>query len=87
MNKKSNTTEPQCNKQIVMPSICLQVGMRVQIKNDTKNFMFNAGKVKTITKRLPDFGKSKAYSLDNEEGIWCIDDFEICVDYPNATMS
>ena len=71
----------------VMPSICLQVGMRVLIKNDTKNYMFNAGKIKTITKQLPDFGKLKAFALDNDEGIWCIEDFEKCVDYPDAVMS
>ena len=79
--------KPQLHKHIVMPSICLQVGMRVLIKNDTKNYMFNAGKIKTITKQLPDFGKLKAFALDNDEGIWCIEDFEKCVDYPDAVMS
>jgi hypothetical protein len=49
--------------------------------------MFNAGKIKTITKQLPDFGKLKAFALDNDEGIWCIEDFEKCVDYPDAVMS
>ena len=78
---------PQSNIGAVMPSICLQVGMRVKIKNDTKNFMFNAGKIKTITKQLPDFGKSKAFALDNDEGIWCIEDFDFCVDLPDAVMS
>jgi hypothetical protein len=79
--------KPQSNTGAVMPSICLQVGMRVKIKNDTKNYMFNAGKIKTITKQLPDFGKSKAFALDNDGGIWCIEDFDFCVDYPDAVMS
>jgi hypothetical protein len=79
--------KPQSNIGAVMPSICLQVGMRVKIKNDTKNYMFNAGKIKTITKQLPDFGKLKAFALDNDEGIWCIEDFDFCVDYPDAVMS
>jgi len=79
--------KPQSNIAAVMPSICLQVGMRVKIKNDTKNYMFNAGKIKTITKQLPDFGKLKAFALDNDEGIWCIEDFDFCVDYPDAVMS
>jgi len=79
--------KPQSNIGAVMPSICLQIGMRVKIKNDTKNYMFNAGKIKTITKQLPDFGKLKAFALDNDEGIWCIEDFDFCVDYPDAVMS
>ena len=79
--------KPQSNIGAVMPSICLQVGMRVKIKNDTKNYMFNAGKIKTITKQLPDFGKLKAFALDNDGGIWCIEDFDFCVDYPDAVMS
>ncbi len=81
------TQKPQSNIGAVMPSICLQVGMRVKIKNDTKNYMFNAGKIKTITKHLPDFGKLKAFELDNDEGIWCIEDFDFCVDFPDAVMS
>ena len=85
MSKKPQN--PQSNIGDVMPSICLQVGMRVKIKNDTKNYMFNAGKIKTITKQLPDFGKLKAFALDNDEGIWCIEDFDFCVDYPDAVMS
>jgi hypothetical protein len=53
----------------------LQTGMKVIIKNDTKNFMFDAGKIKTITKILPDFGSKKAFALDGDDGIWCIEDF------------
>jgi hypothetical protein len=79
--------KPQSNIGAVMPSICLQVGMRVLIKNDTKKHLFDAGKIKTITKQLPDFGKLKAFALDNDEGIWCIENFEKCVDYPDAVMS
>ena len=66
--------------------ICLQVGMKVKIKNDTDNYKFNAGKIKTITKQLPDFRKLKAFTLDGDEGIWCIEDFEYCVDYPDFIM-
>lgn len=54
----------------------IPIGTKVKIYNDVKNFGFNAGKLKTITGHLPDFGKSKAYSLDCEDGIWCEDDFE-----------
>jgi len=64
----------------------LQVGMRVKIKNDVKNYPFDAGKVKTITNELPKFGNSRAFALDNDEGIWCIEDFEYCVDYPSLQM-
>ena len=38
-------------------------------------------------KHLPDFGKLKAFELDNDEGIWCIEDFDFCVDFPDAVMS
>lgn len=73
---------------VVMPSIYLQQGMRVKIKNNTKDFMFNAGEIKTITKLLPDFGKNRAFELDNDStGIWCIEDFDFCVDYPDMVMS
>lgn len=79
MNKKKSAQKKTS-------SIVLQVGMRVKIINDIKNYQFNAGKVKTITKILPGFGKLKAFALDNDSGIWCIEDFEFCVDYPNAAM-
>ena len=69
-----------------MAQISLQVGMRVKIKDDPKNYMFSAGQIKTITKQLPDFGTKRAFALDNDRGIWCIEDFEYCVDYPNAEM-
>jgi len=89
MNTKKIVNEkrqPALKVAEVMHSISLQVGMRVKVKNDVKNYLFNAGKVKTITAHLPDFGSSKAFSLDRDYGIWCIEDFEYCVDYPNATM-
>jgi hypothetical protein len=68
-------------------TIILEVGMKVKIRNDPENFAFDAGKIKTITKQLPNFGKLKAFALDNDEGIWCIEDFDFCVDYPKAIMS
>jgi hypothetical protein len=64
----------------------LQIGMRVLIKNDKKNYLFDAGKVKKITKELPNFGKKRAFALDGDDGIWCIEDFEKCVDYPKSPM-
>ena len=64
----------------------LQIGMKVLIKNEPKNFFHDAGKVKTITKILPNFGKVRAFALDGDEGIWCIDDFEKNVSYPNLPM-
>ena len=84
--KKELKPKPKINTGDVTKTICLQVGMRVLIKNDTKNYQFNAGKVKTITKQLPNFGTLSAFALDNDEGIWCIEDFERCVDYPNAII-
>lgn len=64
----------------------LQIGMRVKIKQNEKDFQFNAGKTKTITKLLPDFGTQRAFALDGEGGIWCIEDFSECVDYPDLPM-
>lgn len=64
----------------------LQIGMRVKIIQDTKNHLYNAGKIKTITSILSYFGKSRAFGLDGDEGIWCIEDFEKCIDYPDITM-
>lgn len=64
----------------------LQVGMRVEIKNKPTDYKFNSGKIKTITSLLPDFGKLRAFCLDGEDGIWCIEDFVKCVDYPELPM-
>jgi len=64
----------------------LQEGMQVKIKDDTKNYLFDAGTTKTITKLLPDFGKSRAFGLDGDDGIWCIEDFEMNVSYPHLKM-
>lgn len=52
--------------------IRLQIGMRVVIENDKINFQHSASKTKTITNVLPDFGKSRAFALDGDDGIWCI---------------
>ncbi len=70
----------------VSGSVFLQVGMKVKIKNNTKDHLFNAGKEKTITKDLPNFGKNRAFGLDGDDGIWCIEDFEYCVNYPHLAM-
>ena len=64
----------------------LQIGMKVRIKSDTKNYPFNAGKVKTITSHLPDFGTKRAFGLDGDDGIWCIEDFSEFISYPNKKM-
>lgn len=70
----------------VSGSVFLQVGMKVKIKSNTKDYSFNAGKEKTITKDLPNFGKNRAFGLDGDDGIWCIEDFEYCVNYPHLAM-
>lgn len=64
----------------------LQVGMQVKIINDVILYQFNAGKIKTITAELPKFGSQRAFALDGDTGIWCIEDFEENVTYPNTTM-
>ena len=68
------------------PTILLKVGMRVKIKNDARNYLVNAGTIKTITAQLPDFNGKKSFALDNDQGIWQIDDFAFCVDYPTFDM-
>lgn len=60
--------------------------MKVKIKSDTKNYSVYAGAIKTITKDLPPFGKQRAFGLDGDEGIWCIEDFESCINYPEFIM-
>ena len=67
--------------------ILLTVGMDVKIKKHTKDYSFNAGKVKKITEILPDFVSKRAFALDGESGIWCIEDFEYCIGHENETMS
>ncbi len=64
----------------------LQIGMQVRIKNNVKDYLIYAGKVKTITSNLPDFGKSRAFGLDGDDGIWCIVDFQENVSYPHLKM-
>ena len=86
MSTESSNTQQPCTIDSVNGSIYLQVGMKVKIKNNPKDFLFNAGKEKTITKDLPDFGKSRAFGLDGDDGIWCIEDFEYCVNYPKLRM-
>ena len=70
----------------VSGSVFLQVGMKVKIKTDDFHYIFDSGKIKTITKDLPNFGKSRAFCLDGDDGIWCIEDFEYCVNYPHLAM-
>ena len=80
-----NDSQPSCISN-VSGSVFLQVGMKVKIKNNTKYYLFDAAKEKTITKDLPNFGKSRAFGLDGDDGIWCIEDFEYCVNYPHLAM-
>ena len=60
--------------------------MQVRIKNNVKEYFFDANKVKTITSHLPDFGNKKAFGLDGDDGIWCIEDFAEIVNYPHLKM-
>ena len=64
----------------------LQIGMKVLVKSDVKNHLFDAGKEKTITSHLPNFGKKRAFGLDGDDGIWCVEDFEKCINYPKLPM-
>ena len=64
----------------------LQTGMQVKIKNDSDNYLFDAGKTKTITKVLPNFGSKRAFALDGDKGIWCIEEFAEFISYPNLSM-
>ena len=65
----------------------LQIGMRVKVKNDSENFGENAGMIKIITKELPYFNNKRAFQLDDESwGLWLVEDFERCEDYPNLIM-
>ena len=65
----------------------LTVGMVVRIKKDPSNFMLDSGKLKTITKLLPDFQEQPACELDNGPGIWVLDDFERIGDtIPNVVI-
>lgn len=80
-----NESQPSCLG-AVSGSVFLQVGMKVKIKSNTKDYLLNAGKEKTITKDLPNFGKIRAFGLDGDDGIWCIEDFEYCVNYPHLAM-
>jgi len=87
MNKKTPTNEPPLlQKHSVSGRVFLQVGMKVKIKNNPKEYHFDAGKEKTITKDLPNFGNQRAFCLDGDTGIWCIEDFEYCVNYPELGM-
>lgn len=85
-NLSTEAQNPPLSKGAVSGSVFLQVGMKVKIKNNTKDYLFNAGKEKTITNDLPNFGKSRAFGLDGDDGIWCIEDFEYCVNYPHLSM-
>lgn len=84
MNKLN--TNNHLLKNAVSGSVFLQIGMKVKIKNQVKEYLFDAGKEKTITSDMPNFGNSRAFGLDGDNGIWCIEDFEYCVNYPNLVM-
>lgn len=64
----------------------LQIGMRVLIKDDEANFKEDANTVKIITGHLPPFRGQEAFELDYSNGIWCIEDFVHCVDYPDLPL-
>ena len=70
----------------------LQIGMRVRIRDDKANFAGHAGTVKTITKELGEeikvcFDGERCFELDDSSsGIWLIEDFSECVDYPELPM-
>jgi len=68
-----------------METIFLKEGMKVKIINDVANFPTYAGLTMTITKTLPNFDNQRAFELDGV-GIFCIEDFSECVDYPNKKM-
>jgi len=61
-------------------------GLSVKVKNLPKEYGHNSGKVKQITKNLPNFGSKRSFELDNETGIWCIEDFEFVVGYEDYKM-
>lgn len=64
----------------------LQTGMSVIIKID-KGFLEDSGTIKKITAILPEFNEKRAFQLDNErDKTWLIEDFELCVNYPNLSM-
>lgn len=83
MSNEKQTPETHVSQPLNMAdvsgSIFLQCGMRVKIKNDKKNHPLYYGKIKTITSDLPNFGSKRAFGLDGDTGIWCIEDFEYCV--------
>lgn len=83
MKNKNLLNDPQNNNE---SSIFLQIGMKVKIKDNPKDFLFDSGKEKTITKNLPNYNGNRAFGLDGDDGIWLIEDFEYCINYPNLTM-
>ena len=64
----------------------LQVGMQVRIKNNPKDYLFEANNVKTITKHQSNFGKHRAFGLDGDDNIWLIEDFAENINYPQLSM-
>lgn len=83
-----NTTQiPESCLASVSGSVFLQIGMHVKIK-ENGNHGEDCGKIKKITKDLPLFNGKRAFELDGSEynGIWLIEDFEYCVNYPNLVM-
>ena len=70
----------------VSGSIKLEVGMEVLIKNNTDDFYKAAGTIKKITKELSNYDKKRAFELEDEHGIWLIEDFEYCISKPNFEM-
>lgn len=67
-------------------SIKLAIGMHVKINKDHVKHHFDSAKVKEITKILPIYECKRAFELDNDGGIWCLEDFEKCMEYPTLEM-
>lgn len=64
----------------------LQIGMHVKIKDNVEDFKEDSGKEKKITRIIPEFQNKRAFCLDGDNGIWLIEDFVKCVEYPDQVM-
>jgi len=86
MNTEINNKKAE-NQAVVSGSVFLQIGMHVKIK-ENGNHGDDCGKIKKITKDLPLFNSKRAFELDGSEynGIWLIEDFEHCIEYPKLSM-
>ena len=87
MKNNEINEKPALSKMAVSGSVFLQLGMHVKIK-ENGNHGEDCGKVKIISKDLPLFNGKRAFELDGSEynGIWLIEDFECCTEYPDLPM-